>query len=54
VGDELAASGKHNHNAIQEATAFLEDKWEDLQHRASKAGKRMKKALDQAWHRLTQ
>jgi len=53
VGDELAASGKHNHNAIKEATAFLEDKWDDLQHRASKARKRMKKALDQAWHRLT-
>jgi uncharacterized protein YrrD len=53
VGDELTSSGKHDHNAIQEATAFLQDKWDDLQHRTSKAGKRMKKALDKAWHRLT-
>ena len=53
VGDELSASGKHDHNAIKEATVFLQDQWNDLQHRASQAGKRMKKALDQAWHRLT-
>ncbi len=37
----------------KEATAFLRDKWEDLQHRASQTGKRIKKVVDQTWHRFT-
>lgn len=53
MSDELSASGKHDKNAVQEATDFLEDKWQDLQHGVTRAGNRMKTALDKAWHRLT-
>ena len=42
VRDELAQSGRHDHNALEEASEFLQDKWEDLQHRLSGAGQRMK------------
>jgi len=54
VSDELTSSGKHDHNAVREATEFLQEQWHHLQQRAAKAGNRMKKAFDQAWHRLTQ
>lgn len=40
-------------NAVQEATEFLQDQWQDLQNRVTRAGNRMKKALDKAWKRLT-
>jgi sporulation protein YlmC with PRC-barrel domain len=53
AGDELAVSGKHDRDAVEEATQFLEDKWQDLQHRITKAGTRMKNALENAWKRLT-
>lgn len=53
VSDELSASGKHDKNAVQEATEFLQDQWQDLQNRVTRAGNRMKKALDKAWKRLT-
>jgi len=53
VSDELTASGKHDHHAVREATEFLQEQWQQLQHRAAKAGTRMKKAFDQAWQRLT-
>ena len=53
VRDELAQSGQHEKNALQEASEFLQDKWEDLQHSLSNAGERMKQASDSAWKRLT-
>ena len=54
VSDELAASGKHDKNALDEASEFLHDKWSDLQHSISRTGKRAKSALDSAWKKLTQ
>ena len=53
VSEELAASGQHDKNALAEATEFLHDKWSDLQHSISRAGKRMKSAWDSAWKKLT-
>jgi uncharacterized protein YrrD len=53
VSDELAATGKHDQDALAEATEFLQDKWEDLQQSLSRTRKRMKSALDSAWKRLT-
>ncbi len=53
VSDQLAASGKHDTNALLEATEFLQDKWEDLHKSISRTGKRMKYALDSGWQRLT-
>ncbi|RMF21659.1 MAG: photosystem reaction center subunit H [Cyanobacteria bacterium J083] len=53
VSDELAASGKHDKNALAEATEFLQDKWSDLQQSVSRTGQRMKSALDSAWKKLT-
>ena len=53
VSDELAASGKHDHNSLAEATEFLQDKWENLQQSVSRTSKRMKLALDSAWNKLT-
>jgi sporulation protein YlmC with PRC-barrel domain len=53
VRDELAQSSQHEKNALQEASEFLQDKWEDLQHSLSNAGERMKQASDSAWKRLT-
>lgn len=46
VEDQVAASGKPDHKPMQE-------QWQQLQHRARKAGKQMKKAVNKAWHRLT-
>jgi len=53
VKDELASSGKHDSNALDEAADYLQDKWQDLQHRVTQAGTRMKHALENAWKRLT-
>ncbi|PSO48101.1 MAG: photosystem reaction center subunit H [Cyanobacteria bacterium SW_9_44_58] len=53
VKGELASSGKHDSNALDEAADYLQDKWQDLQHRVTQAGTRMKKALENAWKRLT-
>lgn len=53
VRDELAQSEQHDKNALEEASEFLQDKWEDFQHSLSRTGKRMKQAIDSAWKRLT-
>ncbi|MBE9169405.1 PRC-barrel domain-containing protein [Pleurocapsales cyanobacterium LEGE 06147] len=53
VRDELAASGQHDKNALQEAAEFLQEKWDDFQHSLSRTGQRMKQAVDSAWKRLT-
>lgn len=53
VSDELAA-GKHDKNALAEATEFVQDKWQDLQRSIERASKRTKSALDSAWKKLTQ
>lgn len=53
VRDELAASGQHDKNALQEAADFLQDKWDDLQQSLNRTGQRMKQAIDSAWKRLT-
>jgi uncharacterized protein YrrD len=53
VRDELSQSGQHDKNALEEASEFLQDKWEDWQHSLSNAGTRMKQGIDLAWKRLT-
>lgn len=53
VSEELAASGEHDHSALQEATAYLHEQWENLQHSISRAGERAKAAFDAAWKHLT-
>ncbi|MBF2002069.1 MAG: PRC-barrel domain-containing protein [Synechococcales cyanobacterium M58_A2018_015] len=53
VHSELAATGQHDRNALQEAADFLEDKWDDFQQSLNRAGQRMKQAIDSAWQRLT-
>lgn len=53
VSDELAASGQHDKNALQEATEFLQERWGQFQQSLNRAGKRMKSAADSAWKRLT-
>lgn len=53
VKNQLAASGKHDQNALQEAAEFLQDQWENFQKSLSRAGNRAKSALDSAWHHLT-
>ncbi|MEQ8962456.1 MAG: hypothetical protein RLP02_31785 [Coleofasciculus sp. C2-GNP5-27] len=52
VSDELEASGQHNKNALAEAREFLQDKWESLQHSASRAKARVKLVLDSAWTQI--
>lgn len=53
IHDELAASGRHDQNVLQEATEFLQDKWEAVQHSLHRTGQRMKQAVDAAWKQLT-
>jgi sporulation protein YlmC with PRC-barrel domain len=53
VSDELATSGRHDRHALQEATAFLQDQWESLQHSISRTSHRATRALDLAWKQLT-
>lgn len=53
VSDELAG-GKHDKNALAEASEFIQDKWQDLQRSIERASKRTKSALDSAWKKLTQ
>jgi hypothetical protein len=52
VSDELAASGHHDHHALREATEFLHDHWESLQHRIERASSRVQFALNSAWKQL--
>lgn len=53
VSDELADSGKHDRDILNEATEFLQDKWSDLQRSISLTSKRMESALDSSWRKLT-
>jgi uncharacterized protein YrrD len=53
VSDEMAASGHHDHNALQEATTYLHDQWESLQQSINRSGNRAKTALNSAWKHLT-
>ncbi|WNZ21800.1 photosystem reaction center subunit H [Leptolyngbya sp. NK1-12] len=53
VHDELATSGRHDKNALQEATEFLQDKWNAVQQSLSRTEQRLKQAVDSAWTRLT-
>ena len=53
VRDELAVSGQHDKNALQEAAEILQDKWDDFQQSLSRTRQRMKQAVDSAWKRLT-
>lgn len=53
LSNELATSGKHDRHTLAEATEFLQDKWQDLKQSISRAGKRMRSALDSAWKKST-
>ncbi|WP_421654396.1 PRC-barrel domain-containing protein [Leptothermofonsia sp. ETS-13] len=53
LSNELAASGQHDKNALQEATQFLQDKWEQFQQSLNRTGQRMKSSVDAAWNWLT-
>ncbi|MGB8702827.1 MAG: PRC-barrel domain-containing protein [Thermosynechococcaceae cyanobacterium] len=53
VSNELATSGRHDHHALQEATEFLHDQWDSLQHSMSRTSHRATKALNSAWKQLT-
>ncbi len=53
VSDELAASGQHDKNALQQATEFLQDEWESFQQSLNRASERVKRALDAAWNRTS-
>jgi uncharacterized protein YrrD len=52
VSDELSADG-HDRHALAEATQFLHDQWESLQHQIGRASDRSKLALESAWNQLT-
>jgi uncharacterized protein YrrD len=53
VSDELTDSGYHDRHAISEATQFLHDRWESLQHQIGRASHRAQAALESAWKQLT-
>lgn len=53
VSDEIATTGDHDPQILQEATAYLHEQWESLQQSISRSGVRAKAALDAAWNRLT-
>jgi uncharacterized protein YrrD len=53
TSDELAASGHRDRHALQEATEFLHDQWENLQHSIRRTSHRAAKSLDSAWKQLT-
>lgn len=53
VSNELAASGQYDKNVLQEATEFLQEKWEQFQQSLHRTGKRMKSTVDSAWKQLT-
>lgn len=50
--DELAASGEHDHSALQEATDYLQEQWQHLQHSVSQASSRARAALESTWKQL--
>lgn len=53
VSDELVQEGHQDHKALQEATAYLHEQWERLQHSISLSSSRAKSAMDSAWKHLT-
>ncbi len=53
VGEEMAASGHHDHHALKEAIALLHDQWDSLQQEIHRAGRRAQQALESAWEHLT-
>jgi uncharacterized protein YrrD len=53
ASDELSASDHRDHHALQEATEFLHDQWESLQHSISRTSHRAARTLDSAWKQLT-
>lgn len=53
LSDELATTGCHDRHALQEATEFLHDHWESLQHSISRTSHRATRAMDSAWKQLT-
>jgi sporulation protein YlmC with PRC-barrel domain len=52
VSDEIATTGDHDHNALQEATEFLHNQWENLQQNISRSSQRAQSALNSAWKNL--
>jgi sporulation protein YlmC with PRC-barrel domain len=54
ISNELATSGRHDRHALQEATEFLHDQWESLQHSISRTSHRATRALDSDWKQLTE
>lgn len=54
VSDELAGTERHDRHALAQATQFLHDRWESLQHSISRIGHRTKAALESAWKQTTQ
>jgi len=52
VKDELAVSGQHNPHSLQEATAFLQERWESLQQHVNSSASRAKAALESAWRQV--
>jgi PRC-barrel domain len=53
VGDDLAATQEHDHHALKEAIAMLQDQWQHLQQNINRTSSRAKSALDSAWQHLT-
>ena len=53
VGDEMAASGHHDHHTLQEAIDFLHNQWESLQQQIRRASSRAQAAVESAWEHLT-
>lgn len=53
VGDEMAASGEHDHHALKEAVDFLHDQWDSLQQQIRRASDRAQGALESAWEHFT-
>ncbi|MCS6959916.1 MAG: photosystem reaction center subunit H [Pseudanabaenaceae cyanobacterium SKYGB_i_bin29] len=52
VRDDLA-QGTTDHNLLEEAASFLQEKWQALQQSITRTASRMENALQQAWQKLT-
>lgn len=53
LSHEMAASGEHDHHALHDATIYLHEQWEHLQHIVTRSGQRAKTAMGSAWKHLT-
>lgn len=53
LGDEMAASGDHDHHALKEAIDFLHDQWESLLLQIHRTSNQAQEALEAAWEHLT-